>query len=167
MSSPHFFAGHLIALYKPLPAIYHLTTVFVICRDFILGMTPFLCKCDTSKKQGLHMLCPHCLKHFFSTCLGNLSPKYADLKTNMSEGRATYALTCMRHTPIPTLSIGPHCVSVSVSWVLEKQSGDSALCLPQYPVTLLLCTLGSDITSPWLPQLVLSLTFNIRFHEAS
>ena len=103
------FAGHLIALCKPVPAIYHLTTVFVICRDFILGMTPFLCKCDTSKKQGLHMLCPHCLKHFFSTCLGNLAPKYADLKTNMSEGRATYALTSVRHTPIATLSIGPHC----------------------------------------------------------
>ena len=70
------FAGHLIALCKHVPAIYHLTTVFVICRDFVLGMAPFLCKCDTSKKQGLHMLCPHCLKHFVSTCLGNLAPKY-------------------------------------------------------------------------------------------
>ena len=70
------FAGHVFALCKPVPAIYHLTTVFVICRDFVLGMAPFLYKCDTSKKQGLHMLCPHCLKHFVSTCLGNLAPKY-------------------------------------------------------------------------------------------
>ena len=72
------FAGHPIALYKPEPAIYHLTTVFVICRDFVLGMAPFLYKCDTSKKQGLHMLCPHCLKCFPFIFLGNLSPKSSD-----------------------------------------------------------------------------------------
>ena len=165
------FAGHLIALCKHVPAIYHLTTVFVICRDFILSMTPFVCEYVTSKKQGLHMLCPRCLKHFFSTCLGNLSPKYSVCIKNQHVWRKGHL--CINMYDVHTNSHVEYWSplwqnwSMSVSWVLEKQSGDSALCLPQYLVILLLCTLGSDITSPWLPELALSLTFNISDHEAN
>ena len=165
------FAGHLIALCKPVPAIYHLTTVFVICRDFILSMTPFLCKCDTSKKQGLHMLCPHYLKHFFSTCLGNLSPKHSICLKNQHVRRKGHLCINMyeAHTNSHVEYWSPLWLawSVSITWVLEKQSGVSALCLPQSPGILLLCTLGSDITSPWQPEFALSLTFNISDHEAN
>jgi hypothetical protein len=165
------FAGHLIALCKPVPAIYHLTTVFVIWRDFILGMTPFLCKCDTSKKQGLHMLCPHCLKHFFSTYLGNLSPKYSVCIKNQHVWRNGHLCNNMfeahTNTHVEYWFLLWQALSVSISWVLEKQSGVSVLCLPQSPGILLLCTLRSDITSPWQPELALSLTFNISDHEAN
>jgi hypothetical protein len=57
--------------------------------------------------------------------------------------------------------------SVSISWVLKKQIGVSALSLPQSPGIILLCTLGSDITNHWQPELALSLTFNISDHEAN
>ena len=117
------FAGHLIALYKPLPAIYHLTTVFVICRDFVLGMAPFLCKCDTSKKQGLHMLCPHCLKHFFSTCLGNLSPKYPVCIKNQHVRRKGHLCfnKCEAHTNSHVEYWSPLCISECILGAWEAE----------------------------------------------
>ena len=119
------FAGHLIALCKPVPAIYHLTTVFVICREFILGITPFLCKCDTSKKQGLHILCLHYLKPFFYTCLGNLSPKYPVCIKNQNVRRTGHLCINMyeAHTNTHVQYLTPlwQAWSVSISWVLKKQ----------------------------------------------
>ena len=58
------FVRHLTALCTPEPGIYHLTSVFIIYRVSTLAMTSLFHNCDPRENQGLHMLCPHCLKCF-------------------------------------------------------------------------------------------------------
>ena len=106
------FASQLTVLCTPEPGIYHLTSVFIIYRVCTLAMTPLFHNCDPRENQGLHMLCPHCLKCFPFIFLGNLSPKSPDWINNKHiRGRASYSFHHVegKHQT-PTLSLCPHCV---------------------------------------------------------
>ena len=86
------FASHQTALCTPETGIYHLSSVFIIYRVSTLAMTSLFHNCDPRENQGLHMLCPPCLKCFPFIFLWNLSPKFPDwIKNQHNIGRASYS----------------------------------------------------------------------------
>ena len=71
----------------------------MIYRFSTLGMTPLFYNCDPRENQGLHMLCPHCLKCFPFIFLGNLSPKSPDCINNQHIRGKLQLSPCLRQKP--------------------------------------------------------------------
>ena len=117
------FSGHMTALCIPEPGIYHLTSVFVICRVSILGKTPFLHNCYPSENQGLHILCLHFLKCFslLAREFCHLNPQTAS-KPSISEGGPGMVSSMSRaHTNHSCWALVSSVAGLSSVWrVLEK-----------------------------------------------